>query len=45
MIHASIYLCAGLSVLIALWVMSATFKFVATAFKALPEFTEGSLRK
>lgn len=40
MINFSVYLSAGISVLIALWVMFATFKFVGTAFKIQPETTE-----
>lgn len=37
MIHFAIYLCAALSALLALWVVGATVRFVATAFKAGPE--------
>lgn len=37
MIYISIYLCPILSVLIALAVVCATVRFVATAFKADPE--------
>lgn len=40
MINISVYLSAGLSVLIALWVILATFKFVSTAFKIHPEKIE-----
>jgi hypothetical protein len=40
MIHFAIYLCAGLSVLLALLVVGATIRFVATAFKAEPEATK-----
>jgi hypothetical protein len=37
MIYFAIYLCAALSVLLAVWVVGATVRFVATAFKAGPE--------
>lgn len=37
MIYFAIYLCAALSVLLAVWVVGATVQFVATAFKAVSE--------
>jgi hypothetical protein len=42
MIYFAIYLCAALSVLLALWVVVATVRFVATAFKAGSDATNES---
>lgn len=41
MIYFAIYLCAALSVLLAVWVVGATVRFVGTAFKAGPEAPNG----
>lgn len=42
MIYFAIYLCAALSVLLAVWVVGATVRFVATAFKGGSETTNES---
>lgn len=42
MIYFAVYLSTALSVLLAVWVVGATVRFVATAFKAAPEASNES---